>query len=59
MESQVRVEQTIQGRNRRRLEVCKDTKFCERFYRVVSGNEEVLGIYKKLDSALDHLRSRM
>lgn len=59
MESQVRVEQTIQGRNQRRLEVCKDVKFCERFYRVVSGNGEILGIYSKLQSALDHLRSRI
>jgi len=59
MESQVRVEQMIQGRNRRMLEVCKDEKYPERFYRIVSGSGEVLGIYSKLNSALDHLRSRI
>ena len=53
------VEQTVQGRNRRVLEVCKDKKFHGRYYRVLSGNGDVLGIYCKLDSALDHLRSRI
>ena len=53
------VEQVIQGRNRRVLEVCKDVKFHGRCYRVLSGVGEVLGVYYKLHSALDHLRSRI
>jgi hypothetical protein len=59
MESQVRVEQTLFGKNCRRMEVCKDEKYPERFYKVLSGNGEILGIYNKLQSALDHLRSRI
>lgn len=55
----ITVEQTIEGRNRRRLEVCKDAKFHERYYRILSGSGDVLGIYYKLQSALDHLRSRI
>lgn len=59
MDKIITVEQTIHGRNLRVLQVCKDNKYPERFYRVLSGAGEVLGIYCKLQSALDHLRSRI